>query len=135
MVLAGMFGGQRNKSVRRYGIPAIAVGMAVKWDGFQWRDTCFLMLIPLLINGYGENSFLMSVLHNEILVRGVYALMLSLPFLLLGILRWVCSAVLLMAAFQVQAGSIGKLDGMDLLIEDICRYSVLAGLILFNIIK
>ena len=131
MVLAGMYGGQKNKSVRRFGIPAIAVTY-----GWSWKSLWFLLLIPVLIMGYGENSVLMKLIGVEWAVRAVYACLLSIPFAFFGLLRWVISAVLLVIAFQVRAGSFGNIPWFgDLLIEDIVRYGTLSALVIFTLAR
>ena len=95
---------------------------------------CFLLLIIPLCMGYGENSWLMNVLHIEFLVRFVYALFLSIPFAFFGFRRWVVAAIALITAFQIHAGSLGHISWFgDILIEDILRYGTLGVLISFNI--
>jgi hypothetical protein len=135
MVIAGMWGGQKNKAVRRFGLPSLAFLTAWRFDGLQWRDAAFLLLIPVLIIGYGENSHLMGFLGNEYAVRGVYAMLLGLPFWFFGWRRGLFASTALAVAFLVQAGSLGKIGPYDILIEDLVRYSVLTGLVAFNIIK
>lgn len=132
---AGMAGGQKkfSKGVRRFGIPSIAfIGSLT--DGLDWRDfTFFLLIIPLCI-GYGENSVLMGWLGSEYLVRAIYALLLSLPFFFFGLRRGLFASVLLIAAFQIHAGSLGNIDFFgDILLEDIIRYFTLGILIAYNI--
>lgn len=135
MVLAGMVGGQKNKSVRRFGLPGLAFLTAWRFDGLQWRDAAFLLIAPVLVMGYGENSHLMGWIGVEWAVRAIYAFLLAIPFVFFGWRRWLCACVLLIVAFQVQAGSLGKIGPYDILIEDIVRYGVLTGLVAFNIIR
>ena len=135
IVLSGMYGGQKNKAVRRFGIPAISIGFGLSM-GWRWQYLAFLGFIPVLIMGYGVDSVLGGLLgHIEWLIRLVYAMLLSLPFLFFGLFRWVVAAALLVLAFQIHAGSLGVIWGMDILIEDIVRYGVLGGLIVFNVLK
>ena len=135
ITIAGMYGGQKNKGTRRFGIPGIAFITAL-FSGLKWRSLAFLLLIPILVMGYGENSILMGFLGVEWLVRLVYALLLSLPFFLFSWRRGLIASVLLIGAFQIHAGSLGHISWFgDLLIEDIVRYSVLGSLIAFNIFK
>jgi hypothetical protein len=61
--------------------------------------------------------------------------MLSLPFYFYGWRRGLFASVALISAFQVMAGSLGKIGPFDILIEDLLRYGVLAGLVGFNIVK
>ena len=133
-IFAGMYGGQKNKSVRRIGIPGFATLSALT-DGFDWKDLSFLLLIPLLSMGYGVDSFLTQIFGSDSLVRLVYALLLSLPFYFHGIKRGAVASVSLAVAFQIRAGSLGSVGGFDILIEDIARYSVLGLLIAFNMFK
>lgn len=135
MVIAGLWGGQRDKAVRRFGLPGLAFLTAWRFDGFQWRDMAFLLLIPVLVMGYGENSQIMGWIGIEWAVRVVYAFLLSLPFIFYGWRRWLAACVLLIVAFQVQAGSLGKIGPYDILIEDIARYGALTCLVAFNIIR
>jgi hypothetical protein len=129
----GMFGGQKNKGARRFGIPGLAVLMSWLSGEFKCKYLSFLLLIPILIMGYGENSFLMKILGNDTLVRLVYGAILSLPFLFFGIFRWLIALISLVIAFIIRAGSLGQIWGMDILIEDIIRYGVLGLNIAFNI--
>lgn len=135
-VIAGMAGGQGKtggKAPRRFGLPALAVfsGFSFGWD---WRYLAFIGLVPVLIMGYGVNSKLMEVLGNDTIVRAVYAMLLSIPFVVFGLKRWMFAAVALIVAFQVRAGSLGNISWLgDILIEDIIRYGVLMALVLFNV--
>jgi len=139
MVIAGMAGGQGKlggKAPRRFGIPAIA--LFTGWSfGWSWKYLAFLLLIPVLCLGYGVDSQLGAWLgHNEFLIRLVYASLLSLPFYIFGWIRGVVGSVLLVAAFQIHAGSLGHISWFgDVLIEDIIRFCTLAALIIFNIFR
>ena len=130
----GMYGGQKNKSVRRYGIPGVA--LIASWiNGFSWRDLALLLLIPILCMGYGVNSQLMGIFHSDTIVRVVYAFLLSLPFIVYGLKRWIFAILSLVLAFQIRAGSLGTIPFFgDILIEDIIRYCALGSNIAFNII-
>ena len=129
ITIAGMWGGQRNKAVRRAGIPILALTAG----GFSRRAWPLLLLFPLLSIGYGEHSWIALYSRQEWLIRGVYACMLSLPFLFYGIKRWGISALLLGIVFQIHAGNLGHIGNFDILIEDILRYGVLGGLAAFNL--
>lgn len=132
IMIAGMFGGQKEKGARRFGIPGIAI-LASLGKNFRLKHLAFLLFIPILICGYGENSFLMGIFHNDTLVRFAYGFMLSIPFIFFGISRWVWALILLVSAFQVRAGSLGQIWGMDILIEDMMRYLTLGILVTANI--
>ena len=124
----GMYGGQRQKSARRFGIAGLSVAMDWK------RGWPMIFLIPILIAGYGENSILMQHIGNETLVRLTYAFLLAIPFALYGLLRVISAFILLGIAFQVRSGSLGHLDWFgDILIEDMFRYGTLGSLIAFNL--
>ena len=128
VMFMGMFGGQKEKSVRRFGIPSLAFVMDWK------RGWPFLLLIPVLVMGYGENSILMKWIGIEFIVRIIYATLLSVPFIFFGLWRFLFAVVLLSIAFLIHAGSIGYISWFgDILIEDIIRYGVLGALISFNL--
>lgn len=133
--LSGGQGKQAGKAPRRFGVPAFAIGfgLSIKWS---WKYLAFLLFVPILSLGYGVDSQLGSFCgHIEWLIRLVYALLLSLPFYIFGLWRGVIASLLLCSAFQVYAGSLGNISWLgDILIEDICRYSVLAGLVIFNVL-
>ena len=123
----GMWGGQSQKGARRYGISGLAVAMDWK------RGWPMILLIPVLVMGYGEKSWIMGVFQSEVLVRIAYAMLLSIPFYFYGLLRGAVASVLLIAAFQIHAGSLGYVPWFgDFLVEDIVRYLTLGILIAFN---
>lgn len=130
-IIAGMFGGQKNKSVRRFGIPLGAFFIALL-QKMGWKSLVFLLLIPILCIGYGQDSFL-GKYFSDFLCRIIYGILLSIPFIFFGIKRWLFAFILLPIAFSIKAGSLGTFLGMDILIEDIIRYSTLAILIIINI--
>ena len=137
-VFFGMAGGQGKiggKSLRRFGIPILATGYAlsVQW---RWKYLVFLLYIPLLSMGYGVDSQIGALCgHIEWLIRLVYAMLLSLPLLIFWFWRWVVSTILLIIAFQIQAGSLGNVGWFgDFLIEDIVRYGVLMLVIVLNVL-
>lgn len=133
---AGMLGGQKGvtKGVRRFGIPSLAtlLGFFSKNKKKCW---VFTLLAPVLCVGYGENSVLMGWFNSDFIVRIVYGGLLSLPFLFFGIRKWVFTALSLMIAYSIRAGSLGVIFGMDILIEDICRYGVLGLWVAYNTMK
>lgn len=136
VMILGMAGGQGKiggKATRRYGIPGLAF-IGSLGDGFQWRDLAFLLLIPVLVMGYGENSKLMAMFGSDTIVRVVYALLLSIPFFIQSLKRGAVAGILLVIAFQVRAGSLGSVSWFgDFLIEDIVRYGTLGVLVAWNI--
>ena len=132
IMIAGMFGGQKEKGARRFGIPGIAI-LASLGKKFRWKHLAFLLFIPVLCLGYGQDSIFMRFLHCDFLVRIVYGMLLSIPFIFFGLRRWFCALVFLPIAFSIHAGSLGHIGGMDILIEDIIRYGALGVLVAFNI--
>ena len=134
LVLLAMYGGQRNKGARRFGVPGLAFLLAF-WKN-KTKALPILILPFFLAVGYGENSVLMDFFNSEVLVRIAYPLMLSLIFVFGGFKRWIVSFVLLVGAFQIHAGSLGHIGWFgDILIEDIIRYGVLGSLLVFNFIR
>lgn len=138
ITILGMMGGQGKlggKGTRRFGIPGIAIIAGLITNGVSWKDFVFILFIPVLIMGYGSNSWLLSVFKADWIVRLVYAMLLSIPFLFYNFKRFIFAAVCLIAAFQVRAGSIGNIGWFgDILVEDIVRYSTLGVLVAYNII-
>src|SRR3990167_7846189 len=130
----GLWGGQRNKGVRRFGIPGLAFTASLK--NFSIKNLSFLLLIHVLTMGYGENSWLTGVTHGtEWLTRFIYGGLLSIPFLFWGIKRFLFAFIFLVAAFQIHAGSLGHIGTFDILVEDFLRYSTLSILISYTIFK
>jgi len=127
IVVLYMIGGQKIKGVRRFGVPGAAVigsiGYIFDDKTKRLRDKLkpllFTLLIPMICVGYGENSWLKKKLRYEWLVRLVYAIGLSLPFIFFG--KYFICLPLLIGAYQVHAGSLGKIGSFDILIEDILR--------------
>lgn len=132
-MIAGMAGGQGKlggKGTRRFGI----FGFALTMDGFQKQAWPLVLLIPILIMGYGEKSFLQDKLHFEWLTRLVYGFILSLPFLFYGLKRFIFASILLVIAFQIHAGSLGHIGFFgDILAEDMLRYGILGVIISANL--
>ena len=132
--ILGMAGGQgkvAGKAPRRFGLPILSVTANLK--NFSLKNLSFLLLLPILSLGYGENSWLFQLTNSDTLTRLIYGSLLSMPFLFWGIKRWVVSLILLVGAFQIHAGSLGHFFGMDVLVEDLLRYGVLSLLLSFAI--
>lgn len=138
MLFTGMAGGQGKtggKAPRRFGLPSIA--LLFGWStGWNWRYLAFLLFIPVLCIGYGPNSVLGAFVgHIEWLIRILYAILLSIPFYVFTWKRGVVAGILLVIAFAIRAGSIGYISWFgDILVEDIFRYGVLSGLVVFNVL-
>lgn len=121
-----MAGGQWEKSLRRMGVPVSSfifyLLRQIESDKKKerWKAFGFLLLIPFLMMGYGENSWLRKHMKKEWAIRLVYAVFLSLPFLL-WFPKYLICLPLLIGAYQVRAGKITTIGSFDILIEDICR--------------
>lgn len=132
----GMAGGQGKiggKGTRRFGIPGLALTASLK--NFSLKNLSFLLLIPVLVMGYGQNSWLYQLTGSDTLTRLIYASLLSIPFLFWGLKRWIISFIFLGGAFQIHAGSLGHIGTFDFLVEDLLRYATLSLLISFAIFK
>lgn len=138
----GMVGGQWEKGVRRYGVPCLAmvkefIEMFNK-DKDKKNKAKFLifgLMIPVLSMGYGVNSFYKKIFKKEWLIRLAYAITLSIPFCAYLALtgasgfKYIVCAGALIGAWQVRAGSLGRIGSFDILIEDIVRYFTVGRLI------
>lgn len=139
MVITAMAGGQGKwiggKAQRRFVAPSIATVFAFSIK-LRWKYLAFLLWIPIFSIGYGVDSQLGALcFHIEWLIRLVYAILIAIPFAVMGILRLVIASILLVIAFQVQAGSIGFIPGFgDILIEDVVRYGTWALLVIVNVL-
>ena len=115
-ILMGMWGGQTCKGVRRFGISGLAVTMAgakdIKDKKLRLQRYALILLAALLSMGYGENSVYMKVFKREWLVRVMYGLTLSIPFLICGV--WV-APILLAGAWSVRAGGFQINSDVDFL--------------------
>lgn len=138
VMILWLIGGQINKAVRRYGVPGVALLSAVitslkddknknKW----YKYLPLLVAIPILSIGYGTDSALKKVFKKDWIVRVVYGIILSLPFLALTLMttnpywKYIITVLSLCGAFSIQAGSLGRIGTFDILIEDIIRSAVL----------
>lgn len=144
-----MIGGQINKGVRRFGIPGTSMIGAVFWrltDGEKksFKETSkllvLLLLIPVLVMGYGINSKLMKIFKKDLTVRIAYAIMVSIPLGIYAIItpnpfwKYPIITTSLIVAFQVRAGSLSKIGVYDVLIEDMVRGLVLGYSLIWLII-
>ena len=129
ITILGLLGGQGWKWARRFGIPVFT------FIASRFRAVPVLLLALPLSMGYGVSSNLMSWLGNDTLVRLVYAFLISLFFTRKGLRHWFWSAALLIGAFQIHAGSMGHIGSLDILVEDIIRYGIIAILLLEHYIK
>lgn len=131
ITIMGMWGGQKNKSIRRFGIPGLAFVGALL-SGLGWRSIALLLFLPTLAMGYGEKSWLMSILHNDTLVRIAYGICLAIPFIFFGWIRFAIALMALPIVFSIKLGSFGSIGTFDFLGEDILRYAVL-GILIFTL--
>lgn len=124
------------KWTRRYGIPlssAMFLYVHKKKEGKEkWRALIIGWLLIALSIGYGQNSTLFRILGGkDWLVRIVYGLIISVPFLFWGM--WYASPVLALA-YSFRAGGFKIGDKFDFLFEDFVRFSVI-GTLVFTIIR
>jgi len=131
-VIMGMWGGQRTKGIRRFGISGLATTFAgikdIKDRKVRWRRYFLALLSFLLAMGYGENSWLMKVFKKDWIVRIIYGCLLSIPFLIMGV--WL-APLLLAGAWSVRAGGFKIYKDYDFLWEDFVRYTTLGSLICY----
>lgn len=132
VVILGVVGGQKNKGARRFGIPMVSF-FASLGKPFSKKNIIIFSFIGLLSIGYGENSWAYTLFGNDTLVRIAYGAMLAIPFVFYGFKKFLIALPILIIAFSIHAGSFtfGKLD---ILCEDIIRYSALGSLIFSLII-
>ena len=140
-IVLGMWGGQRTKGLRRFGIPGLAtmfaLGKDIKDKKARWRHYLLSLLSFILAMGYGKNSFYMKVFKKDWLVRIMYGLTLAIPFLIIDWRVGVASCILLPGVWSIRAGSFiinknwtnkeGK--PYDFLWEDFIRYATLGTMI------
>lgn len=128
ITICGMWGGQCNKWVRRYLLPAIAVTYPLaKKEKKKWKALWLLSLMGILSMGYGENSKLRKLLKgNDFWTRIVYGLLVSLPFWFLG---KGYASIILPIAWSIRAGGFKLPGDKDFLWEDFARYMILGILI------
>jgi len=128
LTACGMWGGQQNKWVRRYLIPAIATAhSASKIKKKKWKATFLLPLIGILSMGYGENSKLRRLLGgSDFWTRVVYGFLVSIPFLFLG-KWWAC--LILPIAKSIKAGGFQITNTKDFLWEDFIFYGTIGILV------
>jgi len=133
VTVMGMIGGQQIKGIRRFGIPGVTAlnttlkiykerKKTVKEKDVSYWEYSLLLLSFLLALGYGENSFLMKVCKKDWIVRIVYGVLLSIPFL---ILQFWYAPLLLACAWSIRAGGFKIGKKYDFLYEDLIRYTTL----------
>lgn len=131
-IVMGMWGGQKTKGIRRFGIPGLATTIAgikdIKDKKLRIKRYLLLVLSFILAIGYGENSALMKVFKKDWIVRIVYGCLLSLPFLVMGV--W-AAPFLLAGAWSIRAGGFKIYKDYDFLWEDLARYTTLGSLICY----
>ena len=137
----GMIGGQVHKPARRFGVPILTVIYSIYNDikdskGSKVRNLIFLLLAPILIMGYGENSKLLKIFKKDWIVRIVYGVLISIPFGLfvlandLNFFIYIICLASLVLAYSTKAGRLGHIGEFDFLIEDMIRFSVIGRLII-----
>lgn len=121
-----LLGGQLAKIIRPTAIPLGIVAIGALWGIYGLVAPLPALLYGgILTIGYGEDSKLMKWLHNETMVRLVYALLCCIPVALMCWLTWqpwkLWGCLLIITAFQIRAGRLGKIGKYDILIPDIAR--------------
>jgi len=143
-----LIGGQVAKGARRYGVPSLTL-ILVLLEQFRKgiKDNkkkaitalLFILAVPILSMGYGVNSWIMKLLKREWLVRLVYALTLSLPLIIYGIINsagistLILCPSLIISSFQLRAGKLFSIGDFDILVEDIARSLAFGFSVLFLI--
>jgi hypothetical protein len=128
IIACWLAGGQWEKSIRRYGISSIIIGLII-WKsmsgGIWWSYIPLILLCPELFLGYGTGSWAADVFKKEWAIRAAYATALAIPIILCGLLQLkligIFSLILLNGAFQIRAGRLFKMGKKDFLIEDFFR--------------
>lgn len=119
-------GGQINKLIRPIGIPLLTVLFYIIHHNHPWWCVLPVFLYGgILTIGYGEDSKLMKLLGNDELVRDVYSIICCIPItlmiLLTGNLLALIGILLILGAFQIRLGSLGRIGKCDILPEDLIR--------------
>jgi hypothetical protein len=125
----GMWGGQLQKWVRRYGIPALAIlidNLSKEDDedeGVNWRAFFLLLLAGVLSMGYGVDSKLGKLFKSkDWIVRIAYGLLLGAVTSLAG---YYYGLIILPIAWSIRLPFSFKIGKFDWLWEDFVRYSAL----------
>lgn len=125
-----LIGGQFWKPARRYIIPVIAslYALFLKDRRKRWLAPLLLLFSAILSLGYGEDSNLRKLLGgSEFWTRIVMGILVASVPITYGIIshgvNWTSPVILVVnvGAWQVRAGSLGKVGKYDILIEDIFR--------------
>ena len=131
----GMQGGQWIKGVRRFGIPGIACTFAtakgIHEKKMKWKLYVLAILSFVLAMGYGESSIYMKVFKKDWLVRIMYGLTLSIPFLIIDWKVGLASTILLPGAWSLRLGKFKIYKDFDFLWDDFVRYTTLGCIIAF----
>lgn len=131
ITLFGMLGGQYGPALRKYGILVVTLALIawrVSTGQVWWHYSAIPLFCTALFLGYGEKSWIMKKLKNEILVRIAYALSISIPLVITallntkGILSYILIPSLIVGAFQLRGGGF-KIGKKDFLFVDLARWS------------
>lgn len=128
VILFWLLGGQINKLIRPIGVPLSIIGIYLISHSYPWWYILPTLLYGFeLTLGYGPNSKLEKWLGSDELVRIFYSFMCSLPVIFICALtnKWfnTIGIIGIILAFQIRAGSLGKIGKYDILLEDILRGS------------
>lgn len=130
VILFGMLGGQINKLFRPIGIPLSIAAIYAIHHNHEWWCILPTFLYGFLITlGYGPNSKLFEFLQDEELAIDAYSVICCLPivftFLLTKNLNAAFGILIVLGAFQIKLGSLGKIGKYDIEINDIFRWSAI----------
>jgi hypothetical protein len=127
VILAWMWGGQTEKWVRPVGVALSIYLIYLAFNLHTWYlGLPALMYGGELTFGYGEKSLFHKLAKgNDELIRIYYSIWCCIPVLVSCAIQghWLrmLSCALIIGAFQIRAGSLGKIGKYDILIEDIAR--------------
>jgi hypothetical protein len=134
VVLLWLISGQMIKGLRRYAIPLLATLYVafLKDRKKRWLAGLMLIFSGILSLGYGENSHIRKFVGgSDFWTRIVMSLLIASVPITYGLISHGFSifqpmiVLVNIAAWQVHAGSLGRIGKYDILIEDICRSTAL----------
>lgn len=127
VTLFGMLGGQLNKLFRPIGIPLAIIGAYFIHPNHEWFCILPTLLYGVILTiGYGENSKLFKLFNDDEMTMDVYSILCCIPliitFLLTKNLTSAFGILIVLGAFQIRLGSIGKIGKYDILWNDFFRW-------------
>ena len=121
-----MWGGQTEKWVRPVGVSLSIFSLYLAFHLSTWYVGLPALLYGFeLTFGYGINSPFHIWLKDDEWVRDVYAVWCCIPVIIAMFITWnllaIVGCLLIMASFQVRAGSLFSIGKYQFLIEDAYR--------------